>query len=68
VAFFVDEDPHRIGRQHLGRPISAPAAIPREASLLIALPDPVGSAVADRLRQARPDVQAHTLAPLPALP
>jgi SAM-dependent methyltransferase len=65
VAFFVDEDANRIGRHHLGRPIYAPSSVPSNARLFIALPDPAGSAVADRLARMRPDVQIHTLPPVP---
>ena len=52
VAFFVDEDANRIGGQHLGRPILAPAAVPEHASVFVALPHPLASAVARRLEGA----------------
>lgn len=49
VAFFVDEDPARIGGEHLGRPIFAPAQVPADADILIALPTPIARDVAGRL-------------------
>jgi SAM-dependent methyltransferase len=50
VAFFVDEDPNRIGRRHLDRPIFAPAEIPGGADIFIALPGVLGETVAERLK------------------
>ncbi|GAC1313685.1 MAG: hypothetical protein NVSMB2_01970 [Chloroflexota bacterium] len=61
VAFFVDEDPGRIGRQHFERPICALRDVPESARVLVAVPDPIGSAIAERLRGARPDVETHIL-------
>jgi 2-polyprenyl-3-methyl-5-hydroxy-6-metoxy-1,4-benzoquinol methylase len=52
--FFVDEDPHRFGKVHLGRPILQPAQIPDNASVFIALPHDLAGRVAARLRHARP--------------
>ena len=49
VAFFVDEDSSRIGREHLGRPIVHPNAIPQNAKIFMALAPRVASAIADRL-------------------
>jgi SAM-dependent methyltransferase len=65
VLFFVDEDPARIGRQHLGKPIYDPGSMPANSSLLVALPGPTGEAVAQRVRAARPDVTTNTLPSLP---
>jgi hypothetical protein len=65
VAFFVDEDPSRIGRGHLGKLICRPEEIPVDAHVLIALAGEVGESVAGRLRTLRPDVMAHTLPSLP---
>ena len=53
ATFFVDEDPNRVGRQFLGKPILSPAQIPSAASIYVALPQPLAGAVAGRL--ARPD-------------
>jgi len=54
--FFVDEDPHRTGKQHEGRPIHAVKDIPAGTSVFIVLPDTIAQRVADRLRHLRPDV------------
>jgi SAM-dependent methyltransferase len=65
VAFFVDEDPSRIGRQHLDRLVCNTESIPADAHVLIALAGEVGESVARRLRSARVDVTLHGLPPLP---
>jgi SAM-dependent methyltransferase len=49
VDFFVDEDPHRAGRQYLGRPIYAPAQVPPGGRVFIALPHPIAAHVRERL-------------------
>lgn len=49
VTFFVDEDPDRIGRSHLGRPILAPTAIPPHAIVFVGLPPATAAAVIGRL-------------------
>jgi SAM-dependent methyltransferase len=49
VSFFVDEDPHRIGRSHMGRPILGPAQVPRGSVLFIALLPKIAGAIAERL-------------------
>ncbi len=49
VSFFVDEDPHRVGRSHLGRPILAPAAVPPGSAVFVGLPPQAAAAVAQRL-------------------
>jgi SAM-dependent methyltransferase len=46
VEFFVDEDPHRIGRQFDGKPVIAPAAAPRNIPILLAFPPPNAELVA----------------------
>ena len=62
VRFFVDEDPGRIGRRHLGLPICAPGAIPDGADVYVPLIYEVASAVAKRL--ARPGIHFHTPGPI----
>jgi SAM-dependent methyltransferase len=49
VAFFVDEDSNRIGREHLGRPVIPPSAIPEDSRVFLALAPKVASAIANRL-------------------
>ena len=49
VAFFVDEDPHRIGQTHLGKPVMAPAAVPSGSTVFLALAPTLASAIRERL-------------------
>ena len=46
VRFFVDEDPNKIGKTHLGHPIIAPTDVPADTPVLLAFP----SAQADEVR------------------
>jgi SAM-dependent methyltransferase len=65
IAFFVDEDPARIGRSHLDRNVFEPDGMPAGAHVLVALAGEVGDAVARRLQAARPDVIVSVLPRLP---
>jgi SAM-dependent methyltransferase len=65
VAFFVDEDPGRIDRRHMGLPILAPTAIPAGADVFVPLIPEVAAAVKRRL--ASPTVRFHTPPPLPVV-
>ncbi len=47
--FFVDEDRNRVGRTHLGRPVLSPGALPPQALVFVALPQPLAGEVAERL-------------------
>ncbi len=47
--FFVEEDRNRVGRTHLGRPIFAPEDVPAQATVFVALPQPLAGQVAERL-------------------
>jgi SAM-dependent methyltransferase len=60
VAFFVDEDPSRGGKTHLGKPILTPSEIPAGSDVFIGLAPKVSAAVAARL--ARPGVRFHVVA------
>ncbi len=60
AAFFVDEDPHRVGKQHEGRPIHAVKDIPAGAIVFIVLPPALAQRIAERLRPIRPDVNFVT--------
>ena len=53
--YFVDEDPDRVGRQHLGRMILAPKDIPAGGQLFIPLPVALAGQVAARIREVCPD-------------
>ena len=49
VQFFVDEDPAREGRTHMGKPIWRPAEIPADTVVYLAFLPAVSSAIANRL-------------------
>jgi len=50
VQFFVDEDPNRIGRTHLGRPIISPEQVPPGASVFLAMATTLAESIQERLR------------------
>ena len=54
VAFFVDEDPNRVGRTYLGKPVHAPADVPVGSDVFVGLPPAVAAGICSRL--ARPGV------------
>lgn len=62
VRFFVDEDPQRIGRTHLGRPIVAPDQVPEGSEVFVGVSPLLSSGIASRL--ARPDCRYHAARPL----
>lgn len=47
--FFVDEDPARVNRQHMGRPIFAPDAVPEGADVYVPLIPSVARSITGRL-------------------
>ncbi|MBI3044295.1 MAG: class I SAM-dependent methyltransferase [Betaproteobacteria bacterium] len=49
VAFFVDEDPAREGRAHLGRPIFKPSQVPQGAIVYLAFAREIADAIRGRL-------------------
>lgn len=49
INFFVDEDPARNGRSHLGRPILLPHQVPAGATVYLAFVQQVSDAIARRL-------------------
>lgn len=51
LAFFVDEDPDRVGSSHLGVPILAPHDVPSGAAVLVALEPRLARTISDRLSQ-----------------
>ncbi len=50
VSFFVDEDPDRINRSFLGRPVYHPDNIPEKSVVFIPLPPVFASGIAERLK------------------
>jgi SAM-dependent methyltransferase len=49
IDFFVDEDPHRADRRHLGRPIITPTAVPEGSRVLV----PIAPALAPPIAHSR---------------
>lgn len=56
VSFFVDEDPNRIGREFMGKPILHPDAVPVGAAVYLALAPVLAEAIAHRLSSANRNV------------
>lgn len=56
VAFFVDEDPNRIGREFMGKPILRTDAVPAGAAVYLALAPVLAKAIAQRLSAANKSV------------
>jgi 2-polyprenyl-3-methyl-5-hydroxy-6-metoxy-1,4-benzoquinol methylase len=50
VEFFVEEDPSRIGRQHLGCPILSPQQVPPGSLVFMPLAAPVAASIRHRLQ------------------
>lgn len=51
VQFFVDEDAHRVGREHMGRPIFGPRDAPKNSALLMPLRLDIAAGVKRRLAE-----------------
>lgn len=65
VSFFVDEDPQRAGKTHLGLPIFAPSQAPENCLVFVALPEPPAGTVTSRLRRhSAPAIEYLTLGSL----
>lgn len=47
--FFVDEDPARVGRTHMSRPIYSPASVPRGKPVMLPFRADIAESVAERL-------------------
>lgn len=56
VQFYVDEAANRVGHQHLGRPILAPAQVPKGAKVFVGLPMDVARRIETRLAEFAIDV------------
>lgn len=50
VRFFVDEDPQRVGRTHLGLPILAPDQVPADADVFVGISPIVSEVLLERLK------------------
>lgn len=53
IDFFVDEDPSRIGKEHLGKPILSPSQVPQSAGVYFALVPWLAETIAARLKTSR---------------
>lgn len=53
VDFFVDEDPSRIGKEHMGKPIFSPSQVPAGAKVYFSLAPSLAGTMAARLRSPR---------------
>jgi trans-aconitate methyltransferase len=67
VAFYLDEDPHRAGHNHLGRVIYPPGEAPAGIPVLIALPPAMAASVKERLERLGTTLHFHVPPPLPLL-
>jgi len=52
IDFFVDEDPHRTGRLHLGRPVLAPGDVPPGSRVFVGLPTDLARTICHRLARS----------------
>jgi len=57
VGFFVDEDPARAGRSHLGRPVFRPDQVPAGSRVYLALPPALAFGLGEKLASLRPDLE-----------
>jgi len=64
VGFFVDEDPHRIGKSWQGRPVYHPRQIPPGSCLVIPLPVALAENISRRI--SRPDFEICLPPPMTA--
>jgi hypothetical protein len=67
VSFFVDEDPDRAGRSHLGRPIVPVREIPRDSDVVVALAPAVADRIRPRLESAVAGARWHWPPPFDSL-
>jgi 2-polyprenyl-3-methyl-5-hydroxy-6-metoxy-1,4-benzoquinol methylase len=67
IAFFVDEDPHRIGRPFFGRPVYQPANAPADSHVFVALPPSLAADVKQRLERQGLKARFHVPGLLPSV-
>jgi hypothetical protein len=53
IDFFVDEDPSRVGKSFLGRPIQHPDQVASGSHIFVGLPRPLAESVRQRLARAK---------------
>jgi hypothetical protein len=54
LAFFVDEDERRVGKEHLGHPIVHPRQLARGDTVFLAFPHEIAKRLRDRLSAGSP--------------
>ena len=54
TTFFVDEDPSKQGRSHMGLPIIGPADVPQDAAIIMGFNNELGTRIARRLNDCYP--------------
>lgn len=59
IRFWVDEDPHRIGKEYLGKPIYSPAQAPAGSDVLIPLAPSLCAVLQPRLQAINDRVRWH---------
>lgn len=64
VSFFVDEDPNRVSRNYMGRPVCSLSEAPRGSNVFLALPTRLAEAVRNRLGNT--GIEFHLPPVLPA--
>jgi len=57
VSFFVEEDPHRVGRPYLGRPVLSPAEVKPESAVYVGLVPQIAAQIAKRLNGTIPNLR-----------
>jgi hypothetical protein len=57
VNFFIDEDPLRVGKRHLGLPVLLPSEVPSESCVYLVLPSLLANQVYRRLRKSQPHLK-----------
>jgi SAM-dependent methyltransferase len=63
VRFFVDEDPQRVGRTHLGLPILSPEQVPAEADVFVGVSPAISGKLMARLQSGRSRYRAVSSLP-----
>lgn len=63
ISFFVDEDPNRVGKSHLGLPILAPRQVPAGSHVYMCIPSEIAANIARR--HAALPVRWHVPSPTP---
>jgi 2-polyprenyl-3-methyl-5-hydroxy-6-metoxy-1,4-benzoquinol methylase len=66
AAFFVDEDPNRLGQSLMGRQILSPGEAPAGSRVMLALPTPMAAQVRGRLQPRFPQVDFCLMTAAPA--